>query len=310
MSDNFSHGAVTTVADLLQAAGRRGLRLTTDQTDFDRAGLDFLVVHARDEAGVPWIVRTPRRAAVVDAARIEARVLALIRDHLPVAVPEWRVHATDVIAYPRLGGTPAVTIDLTAGPTWNLVDPAAPSEPFVASFAGALAALQAIPPAVAIAAGAPFTTIDDVRRDLAQAVSDSRDVLQPSEATLARWQRWIDDDTSWPRSVALVHGDLHPGHMLLGDDARLIGILDWTEAHVTDPSVDLAMYFGCFGRPALETLIERFARAGGTTWPGLAGHAAERWAIFPAIAAQWALRSGNDAVLAHARGMLAAGAQR
>jgi hypothetical protein len=85
--------------------------------------------------------------------------------------------------------------------------------------------------------------------------------------------------------VALVHGDLHPGHMLLGDDARLIGILDWTEARITDPSVDLAMYFGCFGRPALETLIERFARAGGTTWPGLAGHAAERWAIFPVIAA-------------------------
>ncbi len=309
MSDDSSHGAVMTVADLLQAAGRRGLRLTTDQIDFDRTGLDFLVVHARDEAGVPWIVRTPRRAAVVEAARVEARVLALVRDHLPVAVPEWRVYAPEVIAYPRLGGTPAVTIDLAAGPTWNLIDPAAPSEPFVASFAGALAALQAIPPAVAIEAGVPSTTIDKARRDLAQSISDSRDALRPSEATLARWQRWLDDDTSWPRSIALVHGDLHPGHMLLGDDARLTGILDWTEARVTDPSVDLAMYFGCFGRPALETLIERFARAGGATWPGLAGHAAERWAIFPAIAAQWALRTSNDAALEHARGMLAAAPQ-
>jgi aminoglycoside phosphotransferase (APT) family kinase protein len=309
MSEDIRHGAVTTVADLLQAAGRHGLRLTADQTDFDRTGLDFLVVHARDEAGVPWIVRTPRRAAVVEAARVEARVLALVRDHLPVAVPEWRVCAPDVIAYPRLGGTPAVTIDLAAGPTWNLVDPAAPSAPFVASFAGALAALQAIPPAVAIEVGVPSTTIDEARRDLAQAVRDSRDALQPSEATLTRWQRWLDDDTSWPRGVALVHGDLHPGHMLLGDDASLIGILDWTEARVTDPSVDLAMYFGCFGRPALDALIERFERAGGAAWPGLAAHAAERWAIFPAVAAQWGLRTENDGVLEHARGMLAAASQ-
>ena len=309
MSDVFSPGAVSTVADLLQAAGRHGLRLTTDQTDFDRTGLDFLVVHARDEAGMLWIVRTPRRADVAEAAHIEARVLALVHDHLPVAVPEWRVCAPDVIAYPRLGGTPAVTIDLAAGPTWNLIDPAAPADLFVNSFAGALAALQSIPIDVATAAGVPLTKIDEARRNIAQAVGDSRAALQPSEAMLARWQRWLDDDTSWPDRLALVHGDLHPGHMLLGDDARLTGILDWTEARVTDPSVDFAMYFGCFGRPALEALIERFVLAGGAPLPGLAAHAAERWAIFPAIAAQWALRTGNDGALEHARGMLAAAPQ-
>src|SRR5688500_17279488 len=101
---------IETVTDLLDAARLHGLRLTTESADFDRSGLDFLVLHARDDNGVPWIVRTPRRPEVLASTRVEARVLRLIRSRLPVAVPDWRVHSRGVIAYPRLAGTPAVTI--------------------------------------------------------------------------------------------------------------------------------------------------------------------------------------------------------
>jgi hypothetical protein len=54
-----------------------------------------------------------------------------------------------------------------------------------------------------------------------------------------------------------------------------------------------------------EALAARFERAGGRTWPRLVDHAAERWAVFPALAAEWALRTGNEAVLEHARSFLA-----
>jgi hypothetical protein len=40
--------------------------------------------------------------------------------------------------------------------------------------------------------------------------------------------------------------------------------------------------------------------------PGLAAHAAERWAAFPALAAEWALRTKNEAALEHTRAQLAA----
>ncbi len=293
--------APTTVAEVLDAVRRRGLELTSDHQELDGMGLDFLVVHARDAAGAPWIVRTPRRPDVVESARVEARVLALVAPRLPVAVPDWRIFAPDVIAYPRLEGTPAVTLDASGSPTWNLLDPSAPATPFLDSFADAVAALLRIPPEEARAAGVPSSSIDELRAALARDMEETRSALQPSDAVWARWHRWLDDEDLWPRHMALAHSDLHPGHMLLAGDARLVGILDWTEARVTDPSVDLAMFHGAFGRPALEAVVARLERAGVPLWPRVADHAAERWAAMPAMGAAWALRTGNDFALEHSR---------
>ena len=122
----------------------------------------------------------------------------------------------------------------------------------------------------------------------------------------ARWQRWLHNDALWPTHTALAHADLHPGHLLLADDARVIGVLDWTEARVDDPAIDLAMFHGCFGRDVSGRLVERFAAVGGTTWPGMVEHAGERWAAWAVAGAEWALRVGNADVLAHARAHLVA----
>src|SRR5687768_9662162 len=111
-------------AELVAAAAREGLDLVTDDARVDTMGLDSLVVHARDRDGTWWIVRAPRREDVSRGARVEARILAAVRPHLTAAVPDWRIHADDVIAYPRLGGTPAITLD-TGAPVWNVIDPAA-----------------------------------------------------------------------------------------------------------------------------------------------------------------------------------------
>ncbi|WP_437626152.1 macrolide 2'-phosphotransferase [Sorangium sp. So ce1151] len=300
-----SFAPIESAGALLDAARRAGLRLTTSHADFDQSGLDFLVVHAHDEEGVPWVVRTPRRRAVVESARVEARVLALVRKHLPVAVPDWRVHTDEVIAYPRLGDVPAVTVDPEAGVRWNRVDPAAPSAAFIASMAEALAALQRIDAAEAEAAGVPVKSIGDERQTVARAMDETRAVLAPPDALWARWQRWLANDAIWPRRLALVHGDLHPGHMLVAEGGRLTGILDWTEAHLGDPANDFSLFAGAFGKGVLDELIGRFEAAGGATWPGLAAHAAERWAAWPSLAAKWGVDTGNEGVIEHARSMLA-----
>ena len=293
-------------AALISLANQHGLSLTSDADTLDDTGLDFRVLHAHDEQGAAWILRTPRRSDVAEAAGVEARVLRLLRPVLPVAIPDWRLHAPDLIAYRRLPGMPAITLSSTGTPTWHRVDPAAPGEPFLDSVAAALAALQSVTFEAAKNAGIPVRDVNQVRLDLERVMTETRDLLRPSEASWMRWQRWLADDTSWPHHLALVHGDLHPGHLLLDESARLIGILDWTEACLTDPSVDLAMFFGCFGPAALEDLLRRFERAGGRIWPTLAHHAAERWAAFPASIAEWAQRTGNEAALAHARGLLQA----
>jgi aminoglycoside phosphotransferase (APT) family kinase protein len=247
---------------------------------------------------------------VAQAAAIEAHALRLVGPRLPVAVPEWRLHARGVIAYPRLPGTPAITFAADGAPVWNIVDPAAPAPAFLDSFAAVLAALQAIGVETAKSAGLPVRRLDDVRQELAQVMDGTRDVLRPSEALWTRWRRWVDDDATWPPHLALVHGDLHPGHLLLDERGRLTGILDWTEACVGDPATDVAMFFGAFGTEALRELLPRFEQAGGRTWPALARHAVERWTAFPASVAAWGLRTGNEAVLAHARLLLQASEAR
>jgi aminoglycoside phosphotransferase (APT) family kinase protein len=299
------HPAPTTVAELLARARRHGRALTAAGAELETMGLDFVVAHATDAAGAPWIVRAPRRPDVVAAARVEARVLALVGPRLPVAVPDWQIHAPDVIAYPRIAGVPAVTVT-AAGPQWNIVDPAAPSPGFIESLARTLAALQAIAPDSAAAQGVPTAAIATARAELAAAMAATREVLQPSPRMWARWHRWLENDALWPTHTALVHGDLHPGHLLLADDARVIGVLDWTEARVDDPSIDLAPVVGCFGRDALERLLGRFAAAGGASWPGLAEHASERWAASAVVAAEWALRRDHAEALAYSRTHLAA----
>jgi len=291
---------------LVAAARREGLELQSSHPDFDQSGLDFLVVHARDDKGVPWVVRTPRRKEVREAARREARALALVRPHLPVAVPDWRIHTDEVIAYPRLGGDPAMSFDPEKGLTWNHIDPAALSATFIDSFAEALAALQRIDAKEIAAADLPTKPIDEARKIIAGAMDETRALLAPSDAVWARWQRWIAEDALWPTYLTLAHGDLHPGHTLLADDGRLVGILDWTEAHFGDPAQDFVFFVGAFGKAALATCLERFEAAGGKTWPGLAKHAAERYAAFPALAAKWAIDTGNEAVIEHARAQLAA----
>lgn len=297
------------VAELIEAARNQGLRLTPDRPELDRTGLDFLVAHAHDEQNTPWIVRAPRRPDVFASSLVEARVLRLVGPRLPVAVPEWRVQARDVIAYPRLFGTPAIEIEPSGTPRWNVIDPTSLPDAFLDSFAQALAALQTITPAEAEAAGVPRRSLDEARRAFLQAIDQTHDALAPSAALRSRWRRWLERDDTWPPHLALVHGDLHPGHLLLDGGACLVGILDWTEACVADPSIDLAMFFGCFGQAALEALVPRFERCGGRVWPRLVEHAAERWAAFPVLAAEWALRTHNEGALAHARNLVAAASE-
>jgi aminoglycoside phosphotransferase (APT) family kinase protein len=294
--------ALATAAALRAAAAGAGLLLAEASPELDGSGLDFLVLHGRDAAGTRWIVRTPRRPDVTAAARVEARALALVAGKLPVAVPDWRVHTDEVIAYPRLPGRPAISLEGGA-PTWNL-DPAAPSAAFIDSLAGALVALQAISPAQAAAAGLPRKPLDDERRAYREMIETTREALAPRPATVARWHAWLDG-ASWPSRLALVHGDLHPGHLLLDEAGAVSGVLDWTEAHLGDPATDLAMCFGCYGAATFARLLERFEARGGVSWPALAAHAAERWAFFPVLGAAWALRTGSAFALEHARAQLA-----
>jgi macrolide phosphotransferase len=285
---------LSTTDAILAAAREHGVPLAAATPELDLSGADFFVVHAMDEEGVPWVVRAPRRADVVERAARERRALVLVAPRLPVAVPEWRLFSPEVIGYPRLSGDPAAVVDLAAGGyVWRFDEKAPPSN-FLDSFADTVAALHGVDLAAARGAKLPVRTPADVRAEFVARAERAREELNITDGVWKRWQVWLQDDTYWPEHSALVHGDLHPGHLLINDEHCLVGLLDWTEAHVGDPATDFALLYATLGRGALARLLARYEAAGRTVWPRMEEHVVETWAAYPAILVEFALLTGED----------------
>ncbi len=295
--------------DLLATAHGHGLRLVPERTEWDESGADFLVAHATDEDGARWVVRVPRRPDVLERAAAEERALRMLRDRLPVEVPRWEVFAPEMIAYRRLAGHPAAVVDAAAGGYVWRFDETAPPGAFLDALAHTLAALHAVEPDAAAAAGLPVRTPAEVREAHAARMERARGVLEVPDPVWRRWQAWLADDTFWPEHSALIHGDLHPPHLLVDDAHRVTGLLDWTEAQVADPAADFTLQYATLGRDVTADLLERYRAAGGRTWPRMAAHVAETWSAYPALIAEFALLSGEDGPRQLGQYLLDAGAR-
>lgn len=287
--------------ELRAEAQRHGLHLRSESVKWNESGMDFLAAFATDEAGVAWVLRTPRRPDVVEAAEREGRILGLVRPHLPVVVPEWHIHTPKLIAYPRLAGEPVATIDPTIPAyVWRIEKAALPAS-FIESLGAAVAALHSISANEAAAAGIKVTPPDQVRTGLAAQVARVKARWEVAEPLSQRWRAWLEEDSYWPDHSALIHGDLHAGHILTDDQGTVTGLLDWTTAEVTDPARDLALHYSIFGGPALDSLLAAYAAHGGRTWPRMREHVVEWWAAYPLFVAEFALVTGTEEIAAYAQ---------
>lgn len=282
---------------ILAAAHDQGLRLTPDTAELDLSGADYIVVHAVDAEGAAWVVRSPRRADVMDGASYERRALELVRPRLPVAVPDWRLFTPELIAYPRLDGDPAAVVDLAAGGYVWRFDEKAPPPVFLDSFADAVAALHGIDPEAARVAEVPVRSPAELREESAWRVERAREVLHVPRAVRTRWDRWLKDDTCWPVHGVPVHGDLHPAHILVDGEHRVSGLLDWTELHVGDPATDFTFLYATLGRPALARVLARYRAAGREVWDRMEEHVVETWSAYPVVLADFAEQTEDDGPL-------------
>ncbi|MDY2156517.1 Mph(A) family macrolide 2'-phosphotransferase [Klebsiella pneumoniae] len=298
---------VVTTADTSQLyalAARHGLKLHGPLT-VNELGLDYRIVIATVDDGRRVVVlRIPRRAEVSAKVEPEARVLAMLKNRLPFAVPDWRVANAELVAYPMLEDSTAMVIQPgSSTPDWVVPQD---SEVFAESFATALAALHAVPISAAVDAGMLIRTPTQARQKVADDVDRVRREFVVNDKRLHRWQRWLDDDSSWPDFSVVVHGDLYVGHVLIDNTERVSGMIDWSEARVDDPAIDMAAHLMVFGEEGLAKLLLTYEAAGGRVWPRLAHHIAERLAFGAVTYALFALDSGNEEYLAAAKAQLAA----
>lgn len=283
-------------------ARKHGLEILPDRIVFEEVGLDFQVAFASTADGTQWVLRIPRRSDVIEKSRAESRILALVRQHLPVQVPDWRIHSDELTAYPLLSGIPGVTLDAQTGELrWNFDRNSAN---FAITLAEAIAALHAIDHEEARAAGLNVLSPDEVRAETQANMDTVKGEFDVADGLWRRWQAWLADHSFWPEHSTVVHGDLYVGHVLVDADARATGILDWTEARVADPATDFIGHLSVFGDEGLDQLLAAYQKAGGRTWPRIKDHCAELLSAFRVTYALYALNTNNQVHLQAARTQL------
>ncbi|WP_159882739.1 macrolide 2'-phosphotransferase [Paenibacillus puerhi] len=292
------------VDSLLSLASDHGIEADPADVKINESGLDFYAVFARAKDGIPWVLRAPRRDDVVESAAYEKKVLDLIAGKLPVAVPNWQVHTPELIAYRRLEGSPVATINAEKSNYDWYIDPKALPERFFQTLAEAMAALHAVDHKEASRAGVRVKQPDQVRRSLSDRMNEIKRSVGVSAALWDRWQRWLADETYWPQHSSLVHGDLHPGHIVVNSAGEVTGLLDWTEAEVADPAIDFTIQYTLFGDSGLADLIDKYKEAGGQVWPRMQEHIVEMTAAYPLLIAAFALKSGLEEYMVMARNAL------
>ncbi|MFF0830647.1 macrolide 2'-phosphotransferase MphJ [Brevibacillus sp. NPDC003359] len=282
------------VEQILSIAKNNGILVDPTTVKVNESGLDFLAIFACTIDGVPYVLRQPRRDDVVETARYEKKVLDLVAKHLRVEVPDWQVHTSEFIAYPILAGTPMATINMeTKNYDWYL-NPESLPELCIQTWAEALVELHGIHHDLARDADIRVKQPHEVLESLREKMNEVKRVFGVSQVLWDRWQKWLADDTFWPTHSALVHGDLHPGHILVAENGKVTGLLDWTEAEVADPSIDFTVFYMLFGDTGLADFIERYEKAGGRVWPRMHEHIAEMTSAYPVILAIFALKSGLE----------------
>lgn len=193
-----------------------------------------------------YVFRFPRRTMGAELMESECRVLPALAARLPLPIPEPRWISKPTESYPwtfagyrRLAGRTACRAALDDEERARL---AAPLGEF-------LRALHSIPLAEIEALEPTGDTLRrvDLEFRLPQ-VEERLDTLHRSGLLddPTPWRAVLDDlPLDWkPGARALVHGDLYARHLLVDDDAKLCGVIDWGDVHLGDPAVDFSIAHG------------------------------------------------------------------
>lgn len=279
--------------EVIEIAIKYGLTLKEDTLVFNESGLDFLAIFATDQQGNEWVLRVPRRDDVMPRTKVEKQALDLVNRYSNnFQAPNWVIYTDELIAYKKLDGVPAGTIDHNIGNYVWEIDINNVPESFHKSLGRVLAELHSIPSDKASEFGLSVQTPEQARVSMKQRMDDVKSKFDVGEKLWNRWQAWINDDEMWPKKTGLIHGDVHAGHTMIDKEATVTGLIDWTEAKVTDISNDFVFHYRAFGEEALEALILAYKEAGGYCWAKMKEHIIELVAAYPVSIAEFAMISG------------------
>ncbi|MGO1183776.1 MAG: macrolide 2'-phosphotransferase [Micrococcaceae bacterium] len=280
---------VAATASIARLAAEHHLDIVPETVSINELGLDFQVAFAEASDGQHWVLRIPRRADVMPRADVEGRVLRRIAPHLSVAVPEWRIHTSTLIAYPLLPGEPGLTLQPDGTPKWHFDEH---SPVFSHSLGTLLAQLHSIPAETVEGTGITALTPSQHRESIRENISEVAAEFSLSPSLYERWLSWLGDDSYWPDYSVLTHGEVYPAHLLMSGE-EIVGVLDWTTASIGDPAQDFAFHRASVSDAAFGETVNRYVAAGGRVGPQFAEHCTELFSLAPVTYALFALTTGD-----------------
>ncbi|GAB3817359.1 macrolide 2'-phosphotransferase MphH [Tessaracoccus terricola] len=258
-------------AAITDLAAAHDLTIRPETISVNELGLDFRVAIAAATDGQEWVLRIPRRADVTERAIVEGRLLSAVAPRVDVAVPDWRVHTPELIAYPLLPGEPGLSISADGTPEWHFD---VESQRFATSLGDFLAQLHAVPAEEVADTGVETRTPAESRQAIRDDIAKVSAEFEVSPDLLERWRTWLADDRYWPEWSTLTHGEIYPAHLLLTGE-EIIGVLDWTTASIGDPAKDFLFHRATVSDKAFDATVKRYVERGGRVWPMLSEHCVE-----------------------------------
>ncbi len=189
-------------------------------------------------------VRVPRREVAAHLIEHEQQMLPGIASRVstPVPVPLRVGVPSDTFPWPWsivawFDGTDGASVDATA--RTGLAEP-------LARFVGELAVPAPDAPHNPVR-GVPLASRHDAVRLRLRSLAGRMEVAALEQA----WREALDAPV-WDGPPILLHGDLHPGNLLLAEDGGLAAVVDFGDVTSGDPATDLATAWLTFDGDARE----------------------------------------------------------
>jgi aminoglycoside phosphotransferase (APT) family kinase protein len=137
-------------------------------------------------------------------------------------------------------------------------------------------------------------------------------VLPP---TSARWLRsraaaFLESGGMSPAPSVLIHADYSGDHLLIGLAGSLYGVIDWADAMIGDPALDVAALLHDYPARFVAVVVDAYERSGGALDPDWARRAAFYLDVAPVFGVLMADDAGFPKVARQDRRRFAAAAGR
>ncbi|MFE7976029.1 phosphotransferase family protein [Streptomyces shenzhenensis] len=219
---------------------RRLIRALVQESADGAAGPDVRPVaeggeHATWWVGSRYVLRLAPDRDAAGRQRRELRVRDLVRPHLPVGVPVSVAHGE---------WAPGLTYTLDTRLPGGSGEEREVSAVGEADLAGLLTGLREVPVRQAEGLGVPRAaprSLEALRRMAVTAAERLGAADEFDPALLRQFTRaGAAQLTAQSGTAVLVHHDLKGEHLVVSDDGRVRGVLDWTDTAVGDPAEDIA----------------------------------------------------------------------